>query len=96
MAGTLAQLLSQRWSGVEWVVRDYMLADPKARHMPKITITNGPPPDSLHPPEQRKLLPRFLVQAAFPSLPEQCDMIIWPEGTEKTMDFLCRFLHGSR
>ena len=96
MAGTLSQLMSQRARPAEWVVRDYMMADPKARHVPKMTIITGPPPDSLHPPEQRRLLPRFLLQAAFPSLPEQCDMIVWPDGDEKTLDFFCRFLHGSR
>ena len=87
MAGTLARLMSQRARPAEWVVRDYMMADPKARHMPKMTITTGPPPDSL-----QRVLPRFLVQAAFPSLPEQCDMIVWPDGDEKTLEFLCRFL----
>ena len=63
MAGTLARLMSQRARPAEWVVRDYMMADPKARHMAKMTITTGPPPDSLHPPEQRRLMPRFLIQA---------------------------------
>ena len=57
MAGTLAQLMSQRARPAEWVVRDYMMADPKARHMPKMTITTGPPPDSLHPQEQKRVLP---------------------------------------
>ena len=96
MAGTFAQLLSQRARPAEWVVRDYMLEDPRARLLPKMTITSGPPPDSCHPPEQSRFLPLFLAQAAFPSLPEQCDMIIWPEGDKKTIDSVCRLLHGKR